>query len=53
MILNSISFECNEIYLSSNGDNITILTSENLGNLPLLLKIEAKIGRYYYLNGGR
>ena len=26
--------------------------SENLGNLPFLMKIEAKVRRYYYLDGG-
>jgi len=34
------------------GNNITIFTSEKLGNLPLSMKIEAKVRRYYYLDGG-
>jgi len=34
------------------GNNITILTIEKLGNLPLLMKSEAKVRRYYYLDGG-
>ena len=34
------------------GNNITILTSEKMGNLPFLIEGEAEVRRYYYLDGG-
>lgn len=34
------------------GNNITILTSEKFENLDLWERIEAKVRRYYYLDGG-